>query len=76
VNRAHPDAEFASAVSALARELARGPRSRSAALLFQQSTQESLETQMELEAIAACEHTISGTPCGVATPSQGPLVGC
>ena len=61
INRVHPDAEFPSAVAALARELAQGPtlafgRSK---LLFHQSTQESLETQMELEAqaIAACGHT-------------------
>jgi 2-(1,2-epoxy-1,2-dihydrophenyl)acetyl-CoA isomerase len=61
VNRVHPDAEFAGAVGALARELAQGPtvafgRAKS---LFHQSTQESLETQMELEAqaIAACGHT-------------------
>jgi len=61
VNRVHPDAEFGSAVSALARELAQGPTLAfgRAKLLFQQSTQESLETQMELEAqaIAACGHT-------------------
>ncbi len=61
VNRVHPDAEFAPAVSALARELAQGPTLAfgRAKLLFHQSTQESLETQMELEAqaIAACGHT-------------------
>ncbi|HEV8441253.1 MAG TPA: enoyl-CoA hydratase [Methylomirabilota bacterium] len=61
VNRVHPDAEFGSAVSALARELAQGPTLAfgRAKLLFHQSTQESLETQMELEAqaIAACGHT-------------------
>jgi len=61
VNRVHPDAEFAGAVGTLARELASGPTLAfgRAKLLFQQSTQESLETQMELEAqgIAACGHT-------------------
>jgi 2-(1,2-epoxy-1,2-dihydrophenyl)acetyl-CoA isomerase len=61
VNRVHPDAEFAPAVSALCRELAQGPTLAfgRAKLLFHQSSQESLETQMELEAqaIAACGHT-------------------
>ena len=61
VNRVHPDAEFGSAVAALAAELAQGPTLAfgRAKLLFHQSTQESLETQMELEAqaIAACGHT-------------------
>jgi 2-(1,2-epoxy-1,2-dihydrophenyl)acetyl-CoA isomerase len=61
VNRVHPDAEFVPAVSALARELAQGPTLAfgRAKLLFHQSTQESLETQMELEAqaIAASGHT-------------------
>jgi 2-(1,2-epoxy-1,2-dihydrophenyl)acetyl-CoA isomerase len=61
VNRVHPDAEFPGAVSALARELADGPTLAfgRAKLLFHQSTQESLETQMELEAqaIAASGHT-------------------
>jgi 2-(1,2-epoxy-1,2-dihydrophenyl)acetyl-CoA isomerase len=61
VNRVHPDAEFAGAVNALARELAQGPTLAfgRAKLLFHQSTQESLETQMELEAqaIAASGHT-------------------
>ena len=61
VNRVHPDAEFSSSVSALAAELAAGPTVAfgRAKLLFHQSTQESLETQMELEsqAIAACGHT-------------------
>jgi 2-(1,2-epoxy-1,2-dihydrophenyl)acetyl-CoA isomerase len=61
VNRVHPDAEFSSAVSQLAGELAQGPTLAfgRAKLLFHQSTQESLETQMELEAqaIAACGHT-------------------
>jgi 2-(1,2-epoxy-1,2-dihydrophenyl)acetyl-CoA isomerase len=61
VNRVHADAEFAPAVSALARELAQGPTLAfgRAKLLFHQSTQESLETQMELEAqaIAASGHT-------------------
>jgi 2-(1,2-epoxy-1,2-dihydrophenyl)acetyl-CoA isomerase len=61
VNRVHPDAEFAGAVSGLARELAQGPTLAfgRAKLLFHQSTQESLETQMELEAqaIAASGHT-------------------
>ncbi|HXJ80183.1 MAG TPA: enoyl-CoA hydratase-related protein [Candidatus Methylomirabilis sp.] len=61
INRVHPDPEFAGAVSALARELAQGPTLAfgRAKLLFHQSTQESLETQMELEAqaIAASGHT-------------------
>src|SRR5262245_3238782 len=61
VNRVHPDAEFAGALGALARELAEGPTLAfgRAKQLFHQSTQESLETQMELEAqaIAACGHT-------------------
>ena len=61
VNRVVPDAEFRSALSALARELAQGPTLAfgGAKLLFHQSTQESLETQMELEAqaIARSGHT-------------------
>jgi len=61
VNRVHPDAEFPEALAALARELAAGPTLAfgRAKLLFHQSTQESLETQMELEAqaIAASGHT-------------------
>ncbi len=61
VNRVHPDAEFSGAVGALARELAQGPTLAfgRAKLLFHQSTQESLETQMELEAqaIAQSGHT-------------------
>ncbi len=61
VNRVHPDAEFPAALSALVRELAQGPTLAfgRAKLLFHQSTQESLETQMELEsqAIAASGHT-------------------
>jgi 2-(1,2-epoxy-1,2-dihydrophenyl)acetyl-CoA isomerase len=61
ITRAVPDAEFRGAVDALARELAQGP-SKSfgiAKRLLHQSTWESLETQMELEAqgIAACGHT-------------------
>ena len=61
VNRVHPDAEFPAAVRTLACELAQGPTLAfgRAKLLFHQSTQESLETQMELEAqaIAASGHT-------------------
>src|SRR6266849_6014314 len=61
VNRVHPDAEFSGAVGALARELAQGPTLAfgRAKRLFHQSTQESLETQMELEtqAIVQCGHT-------------------
>jgi 2-(1,2-epoxy-1,2-dihydrophenyl)acetyl-CoA isomerase len=61
VTRAVPDAELASTVGALARELAQGPSKAygTAKRLFHQSTWESLETQMELEAqgIAACGHT-------------------
>ena len=61
VTRVVPDAELGAAVGALARELAQGP-SRAfgqAKRLFHQSTWESLETQMELEAqaIAASGHT-------------------
>src|SRR5262247_1002104 len=61
VTRVHPDAEFPGALGALARELADGPTLAfgRAKALFHQSTQESLETQMELEAqaIAASGHT-------------------
>jgi len=61
VNRVHPDAEFKGSIDQLARELAHGPTVAfgRAKQLFHQSTQESLETQMELEAqaIAACGHT-------------------
>jgi 2-(1,2-epoxy-1,2-dihydrophenyl)acetyl-CoA isomerase len=56
-----PDAELRTAVEALARELAAGPTLAigGAKRLFHQSTWESLETQMELEAqaIAASGHT-------------------
>jgi 2-(1,2-epoxy-1,2-dihydrophenyl)acetyl-CoA isomerase len=54
INRVHPDAEFAAGVAALARELADGPTAAfgRTKLLVHQSTQESLETQMELEAQA------------------------
>ncbi len=57
VNRVHPDAEFRGATAALARELARGPTAAfgRAKLLFHQSTQGSLETQMELEAQAIAQ---------------------
>lgn len=57
VNRVHPDAEFAAAVQGLAAELAQGPTAAfgRAKLLVQQSTQESLETQMELEAQAIAQ---------------------
>jgi 2-(1,2-epoxy-1,2-dihydrophenyl)acetyl-CoA isomerase len=61
VNRVHPDAEFPGAVATLTKELAQGPTLAfgRAKLLFHQSTQESLETQMELgaQAIAASGHT-------------------
>jgi 2-(1,2-epoxy-1,2-dihydrophenyl)acetyl-CoA isomerase len=61
ITRAVPDAEFKGAVDALARELAQGPTRAFgiAKRLLHQSTWESLETQMELEAqgIAACGHT-------------------
>ena len=61
VNRVVPDAEFSAALTALARELAQGPTLAfgGAKALFHQSTQESLETQMELEAqaIARSGHT-------------------
>src|SRR3990170_4157359 len=54
VNRVVPDAEFPQALAALAKDLAQGPTLAfgRAKLLFHQSTQESLETQMELEAQA------------------------
>jgi len=54
VTRVVPDAELASAAQALALELAQGPTRAfgGAKRLFHQSTWESLETQMELEAQA------------------------
>ncbi len=57
VNRVYPDAEFRAATAAFARELAQGPTAAfgRAKLLFHQSTQESLETQMELEAQAIAQ---------------------
>ena len=61
VTRVVPDAELKSAVTALAAELAQGPTKAfgAAKRLLHQSTWESLETQMELEAqaIAASGHT-------------------
>ena len=61
VTRVVPDAELAPAVDALARALAQGPSKAfgAAKRLFHQSTWESRETQMELEAqaIAASGHT-------------------
>ena len=61
VTRVVPDAELRTAVDTLARELAAGPTLAigGAKRLFHQSTWESLETQMELEAqaIAASGHT-------------------
>ena len=61
VTRVVPDAELTGAVDTLARELAAGPTLAfgRAKHLFHQSTSESLETQMELEAqaIAASGHT-------------------
>ena len=56
VNRVYPDAEFRAAAAAFARELARSDRRlRPRQLLFHQSTQESLETEMELEAQAIAQ---------------------
>ena len=54
VTRVVPDAELTTAVRTLARELAQGPTRAfgGAKRLFHQSTWESLETQMELEAQA------------------------
>ncbi|MBM3219316.1 MAG: enoyl-CoA hydratase [Candidatus Rokubacteria bacterium] len=54
VTRVVPDAELASAARSVARELAQGPTKAfgGAKRLFHQSTWESLETQMELEAQA------------------------
>ena len=61
MTRVVPDAELATAVAALAREMAQGPSKAfgGAKRLFHHSTWESLETQMELEAqaIAASGHT-------------------
>ena len=61
ITRVVPDAELPAAVDALARELAQGPSKAfgAAKRLFHQSTWESLETQMELEAqaIAAAGRT-------------------
>ncbi len=61
VTRVVPDGELAAAVTALAGELAQGPTRAfgRAKRLFQHSTWESLETQMELEAqaIAECGRT-------------------
>ena len=61
VTRVVPDAELKGTVEALARELAAGPTKAfgAAKRLFHQSTWESLETQMELEAqaIARSGHT-------------------
>jgi 2-(1,2-epoxy-1,2-dihydrophenyl)acetyl-CoA isomerase len=61
ITQAVPDAELTATVNALARELAQGPTRAFgiAKRLLHQSTWESLETQMELEAqgIAACGHT-------------------
>jgi 2-(1,2-epoxy-1,2-dihydrophenyl)acetyl-CoA isomerase len=61
VNRVVRDQDLLGAVMALARELAQGPTSAigGAKRLFHQSTTESLETQMELEAqaIARSGHT-------------------
>src|SRR5512145_2301993 len=61
VTRVVPDGELRSAVEAQARELAQGPTRAfgAAKRLFHQSTWESLETQMELEAqsIAGCGRT-------------------
>jgi len=54
ITRVVPDAELAASVGTLARELAQGPSKAfgAAKRLFHQSTWESLETQMELEAQA------------------------
>jgi 2-(1,2-epoxy-1,2-dihydrophenyl)acetyl-CoA isomerase len=61
VTRVFPDAEFSSGVEAMARELAQGPSKAfgGAKRLFHESTWQSLETQMELEAqaIANCGRT-------------------
>jgi 2-(1,2-epoxy-1,2-dihydrophenyl)acetyl-CoA isomerase len=61
ITQVHPDAQLQPAVTTLARDLAQGPTQAfgRAKALFHQSTWESLETQMELEAqaIAASGHT-------------------
>jgi 2-(1,2-epoxy-1,2-dihydrophenyl)acetyl-CoA isomerase len=51
VTRVVPDAELATATTSLAKELTQGPTKAfgAAKILFQHSTQESLETQLELE---------------------------
>jgi len=57
INRVYPDAEFGMGVASLARELADGPTVAfgRGKLLMHQSTQEGLETQMELEAQAIAQ---------------------
>jgi 2-(1,2-epoxy-1,2-dihydrophenyl)acetyl-CoA isomerase len=61
VTRVEPDAHFKASTEKLARELAQGPTRAfgAAKRLFHESTSESLETQMELEAqaIAAASHS-------------------
>ncbi len=61
ISRVHPDPDLPGAAAALARELAAGPTVAfgRAKRLFYASSEQSLETQMELEAraIAACAHT-------------------
>jgi 2-(1,2-epoxy-1,2-dihydrophenyl)acetyl-CoA isomerase len=54
VTRVFPDAEFKAGVDTLARDLAQGPSKAfgGAKRLFHESTWQSLETQMELEAQA------------------------
>ncbi len=61
VNRVFPDDRFADEVDSIASRLSRGPTLAygHAKALFYNSTQETLETQMQLEALAltACGHT-------------------
>lgn len=73
VTRVVPDAEFPQALAGLARELAQGPTLAfgGAKLLFLQSTQESLETQMELEAqVMACAGKTEDYKSGVTAFTQ------
>jgi 2-(1,2-epoxy-1,2-dihydrophenyl)acetyl-CoA isomerase len=76
VNRVHPDAAFPTALTTLARELAAGPTLAfgRAKRLMQDSTSETLETQMELEAqaIAASGHTEDFTNAVAAFAAKRP----
>jgi 2-(1,2-epoxy-1,2-dihydrophenyl)acetyl-CoA isomerase len=77
ITRVYPDAEFPGAFAVLARELAVGPTLAfgRAKRLFQDSTAETLETQMELEAqaIAASAHTEDFQHAVAAFAAKGPV---